>query len=117
MKFLNNGADIPDDLVRAVNGGSVTFLCGAGVSLGAGLPSFKELTEWVYGKLGESSKTVASERIAMNNKEYDRALRSLEKRTYLPKAKSHVRDAVAERLAAPTGPFPNHRAILYLSRD
>ena len=53
----------------------------------------------------------------MDSKEYDRALRSLEKRTHLPKTTSRVRDAVSERLAAPTGPFPNHRALLQLSRD
>jgi hypothetical protein len=35
----------------------------------------------------------------------------------LPKTTSRVRDAVSERLAVPTGPFPNHRALLQLSRD
>jgi hypothetical protein len=35
----------------------------------------------------------------------------------LPKTTSWVRDAVSERLAAPTGPFPSHRALLQLSRD
>jgi NAD-dependent SIR2 family protein deacetylase len=54
MRFLESGADIPNDLIRAVNDGAATFLCGAGVSFAAGLPSFKELTEWVYEKLGES---------------------------------------------------------------
>ena len=53
MRFLEDGADIPNNLIRAVSHGTVTFLCGAGVSFGAGLPSFKELTEWVYQRLGE----------------------------------------------------------------
>ena len=117
MRFLKNGADIPNDLIRAVNDGTVTFLCGAGVSFGAGLPSFKELTEWVYQRLGELWKSEAAERAAMDSKEYDRALRSLEKRTHLPKTTSHVRDAVSDRLAVPAGPFPSHCALLQLSRD
>jgi hypothetical protein len=117
MRFLENGADIPNDLIRTVNEGTVTFLCGAGVSFDAGFPSFKELAEWVYERLSESWESEPAERKAMVDEEYDRALRSLEKRTHLPKTASRVRDAVSERLAAPTGPFPNHRALLQLSRD
>jgi NAD-dependent SIR2 family protein deacetylase len=117
MRFLENGADIPNDLIRAVNDGTVTFLCGAGVSLGAGLPLFEGLTESVYQRLGESWKGEAAERRAIENKEFDRALRSLEKRTHLPRATSHVRNAVSELLTSSAGPFPDHRAILQLSQD
>src|SRR5208337_5362704 len=45
MRFLEDGADIPDVVLRAANAGNVTFLCGAGVSFRVGLPSFKYLTE------------------------------------------------------------------------
>ncbi|MCP3475902.1 hypothetical protein NLM33_37305 [Bradyrhizobium sp. CCGUVB1N3] len=45
MKFLPNSADIPHDLIRSVSDGDVIFLCGAGVSLGVGLPTFKKLTD------------------------------------------------------------------------
>ena len=79
MGFLENGADIPNDLIGAVNDGTVIFLCGAGVSFDAGLPSFEGLTEWVYQRLGESWNSQAPERKAIENKEFDRALRSLEK--------------------------------------
>ena len=117
LRFLENGADIPNNLIGAVNDGTVIFLCGAGVSFGAGLPLFEGLTECVYQRLGESWKTQAAERKAIENKEFDRALRSLEKRTHLPKTTSHVRDAVSERLTVPAGPFPNHRTVLQLSQD
>jgi hypothetical protein len=53
-KFLPNSADIPPDLIRSVNDGDVIFRCGAGVSLGAGLPTFKKLTDDVYTSIGES---------------------------------------------------------------
>jgi hypothetical protein len=44
VRFLEQGVDIPDDLIRSVIKGDATFLCGAGVSLRAGLPSFRRLT-------------------------------------------------------------------------
>ena len=78
MRFLEKGADIPDELVRAVTSGSVTFLCGAGVSFRAKLPSFKKLTEQVYGLLGESADDEAAERNAIANEQYDRALQSVQ---------------------------------------
>lgn len=54
LKLLENGADIPDVLIRFVNEGTATFLYSAGVSLRVGLPIFKTLTESVYSQFGES---------------------------------------------------------------
>src|ERR1700730_3224128 len=99
VRFLEQGSDIPDELIRAVTNGNATFLCGAGVSFRANLPSFKKLTERVYAQLGESPKDEPAERNAIASKEYDRALRSLEKRTHSPGTPSRVRAAVAELLA------------------
>jgi hypothetical protein len=117
MRFREEGTDIPDDLIRAVSNGSATFLCGAGVSFRVNLPSFKELTERVYARLGESPDGDPVERNAIANKEYDRALRSLEKRTHRPGTPSRMRDTVAELLAAPATDLPDHLALLELSRD
>jgi SIR2-like domain len=117
VRFVEQGADIPNELIRAVTDGSATFLCGAGVSFRVGLPSFKTLTEQVYTRLGESSNEEAAERNAIASKEYDRALRSLEKRTHRPGTSSRVRDAVAALLATPSVVFPDHLALLQLSRD
>jgi hypothetical protein len=117
VRFLEHSADIPDELIRAVKSGSVTFLCGAGVSFRADLPSFKQLTERVYAQLGESPDDEPAERNAIASKEYDRAMRSLEKRTHRPGTPSRVRDTVAELLAAPGVTFPDHLALLQLSRN
>jgi hypothetical protein len=117
MRFLEGGADIPDELIHAVLRGDAVFLCGAGVSCRVGLPLFGTLTERVYASLGESSDGEAAERNAIDKEEYDRALRSLEKRTRRPGTPSRVRDAVAEHLAAPATLFPDHLALLQLSRD
>jgi NAD-dependent SIR2 family protein deacetylase len=82
MRFLEHSADIPDDLIQAVNDGNAVFLCGAGVSMRVGMPSFKELAEGIYRELGETHANEPAERIAFERNEFDRALRSLEKRTH-----------------------------------
>jgi SIR2-like domain len=117
VRFLESGADIPDELIRAVTSGSVTFLCGAGVSFRSGLPTFKQLTLDIYNELGESPDDEPAERNAIDAAEFDRALRSLEKRTRRPKTQSLVREATARLLKVPTGPFEDHLALLQLSRD
>jgi hypothetical protein len=103
MRFLEGGADIPNDLIRAVTEGSAVFLCGAGVSMRVRMPSFKGLTEQVYQKLGEVYTNEPAECRAFERGEYDRALRSLEKRTHQPGTPSRVRVAVAELLYAAPG--------------
>jgi hypothetical protein len=117
MRFLENGPDVPDELIRAVTDGDAVFLCGAGVSRRVGLPSFEGLTEQVYGELGETRDNEPAERQAFERKEYDRALRSLEKRTHRPGTPSRVRIAVAKLLAAGDVDVHDHRALLQLSRD
>lgn len=117
MRFLEQGSDIPDELIRAITNGSATFLCGAGVSFRANLPSFEKLTERVYARLGESPDDEPAERNAIASKEYDRALRSLEKRTHRPGTPSRVRYAVSKLLAPTAVAFPDHFALLQLSRD
>lgn len=117
MRFLEQGADIPDELIRAVTNGDATFLCGAGVSYRAKLPSFKQLTARIYARLGKSPDDEPAERNAIASKEYDRALRSLEKRSRRPGTPSRVRDTVAEILAAPDAASSDHLALLQLSRD
>jgi hypothetical protein len=117
VRFLQDGADIPEELIEAVRDGNAVFLCGAGVSFRVGLPSFKRLTEQVYERIGEAPDDEPAERNALASKEFDRALRSLEKRTHRPGTESRVRRAVAEFLVPPVSNFPDHLALLQLSKD
>lgn len=118
MRFLEHGADIPDELINTVTDGNAVFLCGAGVSKRVGLDLFEELTEKVYLELGESRDHEPAERIAFERREYDRVLSSLEKRTHQPGTQSRVRYVVSNILKAPDNiDFPDHRALLQLSRD
>mgnify|MGYP001194460857 FL=1 len=119
MRFIENGSDIPDDLIRTVSDGDAVFLCGAGASMRlADMPSFQTLTNRIYAELGESYENEPAERIAYERNEFDRALRSLEKRTLFPKSPSRVRAATAQILAARTVVnTADHLALLQLSRD
>ncbi|EAO3108651.1 hypothetical protein E3I62_22515 [Salmonella enterica] len=47
MRFHPEGPSIPDILLERCDTGRVVFLCGAGVSLPSGMPSFVELTQYV----------------------------------------------------------------------
>ncbi|MEW8441337.1 MAG: SIR2 family protein [Candidatus Thiodiazotropha taylori] len=47
MRFVCDGPNIPDLLLERRDQGRVVFLCGAGVSLKAGMPTFVELTKHV----------------------------------------------------------------------
>lgn len=47
MRFHSDGPIIPDSLLERCDAGRVVFLCGAGVSLPSGMPSFIGLTKHV----------------------------------------------------------------------
>ena len=119
MRFLEDGADIPEDLIRSVQDGRAIFLCGAGISARADLPLFGELTHAVYGHLGESPSYEPAEQEAINQGLYDRALHLLEKRIRRPGSESPVRGAVDALLQPPADVthLPDHLALLQLSRD
>lgn len=51
MRFISNGPIIPDPLLDKRDAGRVVFLCGAGVSIPSGMPSFIELTQFVIDQL------------------------------------------------------------------
>jgi hypothetical protein len=65
MRFVENGPEIPLDLVLAQEKGQTIFVCGAGVSRGAGLPLFRGLVEGVYQRLGEDWNLHPAEREGM----------------------------------------------------
>jgi hypothetical protein len=123
MKFLPNGPDIPADLIAAQERGETLFICGVGVSCTVGLPLFRGLVEHVYRALGEDWKLHPAERYGMDRREYDRVLRSLERRLAAPGLpgaqgmRRRIRTAVRDGLTPPSGDLTNHLALLRLSRD
>ena len=53
MKFIANGPDVPEKLIREHEEGNVVFFCGAGISIPAGMPSFEALVNELCEKFGE----------------------------------------------------------------
>ena len=51
MRFKADGPAIPDILLEERDAGNVVFLCGAGVSIPAGLPGFVDLTRHVIDEV------------------------------------------------------------------
>lgn len=51
MRFKADGPAIPDALLDERDAGNVVFLCGAGVSIAAGMPDFEELARHVVAEL------------------------------------------------------------------
>ena len=51
MRFLSGGPIVPDALLRDRDAGRVVFVCGAGVSAPAGMPTFVELARLVIEDL------------------------------------------------------------------
>jgi hypothetical protein len=47
MRFISDGPSIPDLLLERRDQGRVVFLCGAGVSINSGMPTFEALTQSV----------------------------------------------------------------------
>lgn len=57
MRFVPDGPEIPNQLIRDWRAGKVLFLAGAGVSVPSGLPPFEELALRVYDSIGETTRT------------------------------------------------------------
>ena len=64
MRFVADGPVIPDDLLEVRDEGQVVFLCGAGVSVPAGMPSFVQLTQDVLEHLHAAEDLPASRMFA-----------------------------------------------------
>ncbi len=129
MRFVDNGPDVPAELIAAQESGEVVFLCGAGVSMTVGLPSFRELVEATYDKLDETwvghpAEVCVMETDGTHAGQYDRAVRALERRITLDggsaseRQRLRLRTCVSEQLKAPLrAKLDNHAALLALSRD
>ena len=114
MLFVPDGPDVPNALVAEQERGNVLFVCGAGVSKAAGLPSFRSLVEGVYHRLGESWERHPAEREVMVSHgrlegQFDRALRCLERRLAASDVRksrnmrARIREAVEQELAPSSG--------------
>ena len=129
MRFVNNGPDIPKELIATQERGRSIFVCGAGISVGSGLPLFRGLVERVYQILGEDFTLHPAEFEGMRRGgalegQYDRVLRSLERRLAATGTarnrgmRERIRAAVRQALTSTAcAELSNHLTLLELSCD
>lgn len=112
MRLIPEGPEVPDDLLRAHEKGDTVFLCGSGVSIHAGLPSFADLVEAVYGAHHERWEDHPREDEAMGRRDYELVLDHLQTRLG-----SGIRHVVArELLSAEDHDLSSHQVLLKLCR-
>jgi hypothetical protein len=107
-RFVKDGPVVPDELVQDLEDDRVVLFCGAGISMGAGLPSYQGLVRDCYMALGEPVPSYRSKTWDWP----DRMLGILESKFDA----SAVRQAVSERLTQPPKDLRLHQAILQLAR-
>ena len=114
MQLPRDGPDIPEDLLQAHEEGQVVFFCGAGISMPAGLPSFKRLVELLYENLNLSETD--AEKAALGAAQYDIVIGQLEARTF--GGRERVRGEIA-KILKPDPDKPDktvtHEALLRLA--
>lgn len=116
MQFVTNGPDIPDALLQAHEEGRVVFFCGAGISVPAGLPDFKDLVKQIYCLTGTTFFDIEQE--TFDRGQFDVTLNLLEHR--LPGQRLAVRRALAQALKPKLrrkGAIDTHTALLRLARN
>jgi hypothetical protein len=69
MRFVPDGPDIPNDLIRKWREGKVLFLAGAGVSVPSRLPLFEGLALSVYEVLNDSLFSILNDARVIGNPE------------------------------------------------
>ena len=78
LQFVEGGPYIPSKMLKAHENGDLVFLCGAGVSISAGLPTFKGLVDCIYKKLeGGLEHRTQHEKEACKKERYDEVLQRL----------------------------------------
>jgi len=104
MKFNPDGPSIPDILLERCDAGRVVFLCGAGVSLPSGMPTFVGLTRYViefFDPPAESDIMAAFRPWLDGQSAANVPLDQIFNLLHLEYGKDEVNALVTERLCAP----------------
>lgn len=127
MRFSERGPSIPNHLLDARDAGDAVFICGAGVSIPAGLPDFFKLTTEVARRLGIEPSCPAGALIeAERTRRGSGAVMSLQERVSFDRiftqlkrmfSVAQVEKEVLGVLTAVRRPnLEHHRALLDLAR-
>lgn len=112
MRFVDQGPDIPQELIEAQQNGQVLFFCGAGISIPAGLDGFYDLTKKIATKLHATDHDEVQSMLAEGA--YDRVFTWL-RREYISE---NVDYQILNALKLPKNPYlDNHSNLLTLSAN
>ena len=112
VRLFPGGPEFPAEFLDAVQKGEVVFFCGAGLSVGTGLPTFSGLVRKLDGILNPDP----NDRFDKGRTDYDRMLDELEEE--FMGGRGQMREHVREILSAPppnAASLENHRSILKLA--
>lgn len=114
MRFIADGPDIPLSLIEARDAGDVIFLCGAGVSMPAGLPDFRKLTENVAKRLRVHPSDPIAQMLANTSAPLDQTFGQMMGKYGFDHVEAAVRRELRITRAHDTA---RHKTILRLSSD
>src|SRR5262245_54112946 len=118
MRFLPDGPSLPDELLDQCDRGNVVFLCGAGVSIPAGLPNFPNLADQVMEACGTADDAPSRSLLRLiqlrQGGELDRVFTLLEEEYHREDVDAAVQKILRPRRRAS---LKSHATILRLSRD
>src|SRR5258707_9342 len=107
-RLIPHGPIVPDRLLQELEDDRVVIFCGAGISMGSGLPSYTELVRYCYDEFGLTvPKNSHTDWLWP-----DRMLGVLESK----KTPRDVRRTVATRLSQEPTNLVFHKALLRLAR-
>ncbi|BAN48482.1 SIR2 family protein [Metapseudomonas resinovorans] len=117
MRFYPDGPSIPDILLERCDAGRVVFLCGAGVSLPSGMPTFVGLTRYViefFDPPADSEIMTAFRPWLDSQSAANVPLDQIFNLLHLEYGKDEVNALVTERLSAPlrTNDFGREHALI-----
>ena len=119
IEIIPGGSALPLSLVQALEAERLVFFCGAGISMGTGLPDFRRLTLEAIDRLDGAPNMCPTDPALRDafciTQQYEKALDILERKI----AGNGLREYVADVLTkAPTSSsdLPLHKAILALAK-
>lgn len=112
-ELIQDGPDIPVELMNRRDDGNVVFFCGAGISKDTGLPMFNELVLKIYERTAQTPTELENE--LRNKGQLDKVLGLLEGRLNPGRLR---REAISILTAPPLeNSLLTHEALLSLSRS
>ncbi len=111
-ELIQDGPDIPVELMNRRDDGKVVFFCGSGISVGTNLPDFRDLVLQIYERTAQTRTDLEQE--LLDKGQLDKVLGLLEGRLNSGSLRRETIDILTAPL--PKNSLSTHEALLSLSR-